>query len=279
MDMRTKEEKGDMKIREIMSRPIITEDEDASVTEVVKDMAELGIGSVVITSEGKPAGIITERDIALKVLLENKLADEVKAKEIMSSPLVTIEPEASVGEASALAAKKRIKRLPVVENGVLVGIVSVRNILTLKPEYVKRFYPEVRLLASGWTLDRLESGLSESEVCLAGNHLLSYKQRLKGVYDELGELVNYYVDDGELKDIFESLEQLYQEVEGKGEAKKEISVEEQRRKLNEILRKFRHTTYLRKQQSISNFAGDLWLGSYRYRKGKEPRLPFKRTRP
>lgn len=279
MDMRTKEDKGDMKVREIMSRPIITEDEDASVTEVVKDMAELGIGSVVITSEGKPAGIITERDIALKVLLENKRADEVKAKEIMSSPLVTIEPEVSIGEASALAANKRIKRLPVVENGVLVGIVSVRNILTLKPEYVKRFYPEVRLLASGWTLDRLERVLSDSEVCLAVNHVLSYKKRLKEVYNELSDLASYYVDDEELRDIFESVNQLCQEVKDQGEAKEEISVEEQRRKLNKILRKFRHTTYLRKQQSISSFAGDLWLGSYRYRKGKEPRLPFKRTRP
>ncbi|MDI6811777.1 MAG: CBS domain-containing protein [archaeon] len=277
--MQSKEDKGDMKVREIMSRPIITEDEDASVMEVAMDMAKLGIGSVVITSEGKPAGIITERDIALKVLLENKRANEVKAKEIMSSPLVTIEPEASIGEASALAARKRIKRLPVVENGVLVGIVSVRNLLTLKPEYVKRFYPEVRLLASGWTLDRLERVLSESEVCLAGYHVLSYKKRLKEVYDELEELVSYYVDDEELKDIYGSIEQLYQEVEGKGEGEKEISVEEQRRKLNKILRKFRHMTYLRKQQSISSFTGDLWLGSYRYHKGKEPRLPFKRTRP
>jgi len=282
-----------MKVREIMSRPIITEDEVALVSEVVKDMAELGIGSVVITSEGKPTGIITERDIALKVLLANKQATEVKAKEIMSTPLITIEPDASVDDASALAANKRIKSLPVVENGVLVGIVSVSNILTLKPEYVKRFYPEARLLASGWTLERLERVLSESEVCLAGNHLLSYKQKLKEVYDELGELVRYYVDDEELKDIFESMDQLCQEVKGKGEGEKEIAVEEQRMKLNEIVRKIRHTTYLRKQHGISSFAGDLWLGGYRSRRGngdlwlsgyrsrrgKKLHLPFSRTRP
>ena len=279
--MHTKEEsgKGKMKVRDIMSRPIISEDEEALVSEVVKDMAEMGIGSVVITSAGKPMGIITERNIALKVLLKNKRANELKAKEIMSYPLVTIEPDASVDEASALAANKRIKRLPVVENGVLVGIVSVRNILTLKPEYVKRFYPEVRLLASGWTLDRLERALSESEVFLAGKHLLSYKQRLKDVYDELCELVSYYVDDEELMGIFERFEQLYHEAEGIDEAEKLISVEEHIKRLDEILRKFRHITFLRKQQSISSFAGDLWLGSYRYRTGKKLSLPFKRTRP
>jgi len=123
-----------------MTRPIIAEDEDTLVTKIAADMDELGIGSVVITSEGKPAGIITERDIALKVLLKDRRASEVKAKEIMAFPLVTVEPEASVDEACKLAARKRIKRLPVVEKGMLIGIVSVRDLLTRKPEYVREFY-------------------------------------------------------------------------------------------------------------------------------------------
>jgi CBS domain-containing protein len=280
--LRTKGGKGKemMKVREIMSRPIITADEDALITEIVQNMAELGIGSVVITSKGKPAGIITERDLALKVLLQNKRASEVKAKEIMSAPLVTIDAETSVDEASALAAEKRIKRLPVVENGVLVGIISVRNILTQKPEYVKRFYPKVRLLASGWTLDRLERELSACEVSLVGEDAESCEQALKKVYDELEELVGYYVDDKELKEIFESIEELVHAIEGKKEGEKGFPVEEQRRKLDEILRKFRHTTYLRKQQTVSSFAaGVLQFGDYRHITTKEPRLPFKRTRP
>jgi CBS domain-containing protein len=129
-----------MKVETIMSRPIITEDEETPVNRIAKDMDKLKIGSVVITKKGKPAGIITERDIALKVLLKDKRAGEVKAKEIMSAPIVTVEPEVSVEEACKLAAKKRIKRMPVVENGVLVGIVSIRDLLTRRPEYVKEFY-------------------------------------------------------------------------------------------------------------------------------------------
>jgi len=129
-----------MKVKDIMSRPIIVEDEGTLVTKIAEDMEELGIGSVVVTKEGEPAGINTERDIALKVLLKNKRASEVKAREIMTSPLATIEPEASVEVACKLAARKRIKRLPVVENGVLVGIVSIRDLLTRKPEYVREFY-------------------------------------------------------------------------------------------------------------------------------------------
>ncbi len=129
-----------MKVREIMTRPIITEDEDTAVTKIAEDMEELGIGSVVITSKGKPAGIITERDIALKVLLRDRRASEVKVKEIMSFPLISIEPEATEEEACEYAVRKRIKRLPVVENGVVIGIVSIRDLLTRRPEYVKDFY-------------------------------------------------------------------------------------------------------------------------------------------
>ncbi|MBN1763328.1 MAG: CBS domain-containing protein [Methanomicrobia archaeon] len=129
-----------MKVKDIMSRPIIAEDEETLVTKIAEDMEELGIGSVVITKDGKPTGIITERDIALKALLKNRRASEVKAREIMTSPLVTIDPEDSVEEACKLAARKRIKRLPVVENGVPVGIVSIRDLLTRKPEYVREFY-------------------------------------------------------------------------------------------------------------------------------------------
>jgi len=269
-----------MKVREIMSTPIITEDEDTVVIKIAKDMEDLGIGSVVITSEGKPAGIITERNIALKVILKNKRASEVKAKEIMSFPLVTVEPEASVEEACELAAKERIKRLPVVENGLLIGIISVRNILTLKPEHVKRFYPEVRVLASGWTLDRLERSLSDCQVFLARKDMKSYRGRVREVYDELSELVSYYVDDKELRDIFESMERLCHDVESRGEGEKEISMEEQRKMLENILRKFRHTTYWRKQQSMTSFStGAFWFRDYRHGMGKEIRLPFKRTRP
>ena len=123
-----------------MTRPIIVEDEETVVAKIAEDMDEFGIGSVVITKEGKPAGIITERDLALKVLLKDRMANEVKAKEIMAFPVVTVEPEVSIDEVCKLAAEKRIKRLPVVEKGMFVGIVSIRDLLAKKPESVKEFY-------------------------------------------------------------------------------------------------------------------------------------------
>ncbi len=268
-----------MKVREIMTRPIITEDEEAPVIKLARHMKELNIGSVVITKEGKPTGIVTERSIALNVLLKDKKASEVKAKEIMSFPLTTIDPETSVEEACELAAKSNIKRLPVVENGVPIGIVTMRNILTRKPELIKRFYPRVRVLASGWTLDRLERSFGECEEFLARENAKGCNEKLKEVYGELNELVSYYVDDKELKDIFLSLKKFYQDVEGKGGAEKGMSKEAQRKRFGDILGKFRHTTYWRKQQSISGLAsGRYRFRDFRYGRRKEDRVPYKRTR-
>jgi len=177
-----------------------------------------------------------------------------------------------VEKACELIAEKRIKRLPVIENGILIGIISVRNILSRMPECVRRFYPEVRVLASGWTLDRLERALSEAEKFLIANDVDSYKERIKEVYEELRELIGFYRDDRELREVYDRFEELYNRMEE--------PLRGQRKRLETVLRKLRHITYWRKQQSISSFAsGVFWFHDYRHGVGKELRLPFKRTRP
>ena len=128
-----------MKVKEIMSFPAITEDGDASVAVILKHMELSRIGGVVITKEGKPVGITVDYDIAAKVILKDRSPDEVKAKEIMSSPLITVGSDASVEEACGLMAGKGIRRLPVIEDGELVGIISIRNILTGESVHVRKY--------------------------------------------------------------------------------------------------------------------------------------------
>ena len=130
-----------LEVGDVMTLKVITEDENTPVAKISEGMKVSGIGSVVITSEGKPAGIVTDRDMAIKVIMKDRKASEIKAKEIMSSPLITIKPEASVEKGCELLAKNNIRRMPVMENNELVGIISVRNILTRAPEHVKKFYP------------------------------------------------------------------------------------------------------------------------------------------
>ena len=98
-----------MKVKEIMSRPIITEEEDTSVVKVADALDKLGIGSVVITKNGEPVGIITERDLVTKVMLKDKKPSDFLARDIMSSPLTAIDSEASISDASKLMSEKRIR--------------------------------------------------------------------------------------------------------------------------------------------------------------------------
>jgi CBS domain-containing protein len=87
-------------------------------------------------------GIITDRDIALKVTMADRIPSEIKAKEIMSSPLITIEPDAPQERACVLMAENGIRRLLVMDDDELVGIISVRNILTRNPACIKTVYPK-----------------------------------------------------------------------------------------------------------------------------------------
>lgn len=130
-----------LEVGDVMTPIVITEDEDTPVTELSKDMEVSGAGSVVITKGGEPIGIVTDRDIAIKVIMKDRKASKIKAKEVMSSPLITIDPYAPLEKACKLLAEKSIRRLPVIEDDKLVGIISVRNILTRNPECVERIYP------------------------------------------------------------------------------------------------------------------------------------------
>ena len=118
-------------VSEIMSQKLVTVDVGAnpSVLDVANIMIENKTGSVIVLVSGKPAGIITERDILKKVSARNKTAQDVLAKGIMSAPLLTVKAYDSVDTAAGVMSKNKIKRLPVVETGgSLVGMLSASDI-------------------------------------------------------------------------------------------------------------------------------------------------------
>ncbi|HVX02146.1 MAG TPA: CBS domain-containing protein [Nitrososphaera sp.] len=122
-------------VSEIMSKGVVTIElkQDATALDVVSAMLRGRAGAVVVivtsSSEGRPAGIITERDVLKKVAAKNIKPDQVRAEEIMSSPLVTVKAYDSVDTAAGLMSENRIKRLPVIEDdGSLAGMISVTDI-------------------------------------------------------------------------------------------------------------------------------------------------------
>jgi CBS domain-containing protein len=124
---------GILLVRDIMARNVKTVRVDDTALEAVTKMNKFHIGSVIVTNNGRPIGIITERNI-LQRIVEPRLDPAVVAvKDIMSSPLVSVDANAAVEEAAQIMARRRIKKLPVVEKDKLIGVVSTSDIVRSNP--------------------------------------------------------------------------------------------------------------------------------------------------
>jgi len=160
-------------VKDVMSSPVVTTEEDDASNNVALLMDENNVGCVIVTNkEGKPLGIITERDLVIRVLAKNLKPDAVTAKEIMTSPLVTIEPEATVSEAARRMSRLDIRRLGVLYRGELVGLVSSKDILGVMPELIEIIQERTRIERAGGSEE------TEEETPLSG-----YCDRC-GVYSE-----------------------------------------------------------------------------------------------
>ena len=135
-----------MVVKDIMSSPVVALDEDSTSNKVATLMDENALGCVIITNKaGKPVGIITERDLVVRVLAKNLVPDAIKAKEIMTSPLVTIQSEATISEAARRMSGMDIRRLGVIYKGNLVGLISSRDILGVMPELIEIIQERTRI--------------------------------------------------------------------------------------------------------------------------------------
>jgi CBS domain-containing protein len=129
----SKEIEREVSVAEVMNKAVIVMDINSSIPAIAKEMINRNAGSVIITENDKAMGIITERDFVKSIVTEDKKPSEVKASEILSTPLVTVEPKTSIVEASEIMLKADIKRLPVLENGRLIGVISNTDILMVTP--------------------------------------------------------------------------------------------------------------------------------------------------
>jgi CBS domain-containing protein len=117
------------KVRDIMTKNVVKSDKDSTIYDLARLMDQNRIGCIVIAEDDKPIGIVTERDIITKCLAKEMNPREVKAKDIMSSPVITIEPDAEMLEAAKVMVSRMIRRLPVVENNKLVGIITTSDMI------------------------------------------------------------------------------------------------------------------------------------------------------
>ncbi len=131
------EETLNIPVSEIMSFPVNSVNKDTTIYEVANILKDKNIGAVIVVDENnKPIGIITERDIIKKVVAKNLKPKDVKVEEVMRKKVITIEYNKPIKEAAELMAKYNIKRLPVVKDGSVIGIVTQSDIVRIAPRII-----------------------------------------------------------------------------------------------------------------------------------------------
>ena len=113
-------------------RDVLKIDAGASVFEAVEQMVAANVGSLLVTDGGDIVGIVTERDYLRRVTLEGRTDKDTAVGEIMTSPLVVVNPDTSIDECMAVMTDRRIRHVPVVENGEVIGVVSIGDLVKFK---------------------------------------------------------------------------------------------------------------------------------------------------
>jgi CBS domain-containing protein len=137
LSRKKEEESGvSLKVEDVMVKEVITIDENSTVKEAADVMNKFEIGCLIAVKKGKAMGIITERDLLKRVVAEAKDSNKTKVKDVMSSPLVVVEPSMDLDEAVRLMFQMKIKKLPVVDGKRLVGLVSLTDIARFQPQMI-----------------------------------------------------------------------------------------------------------------------------------------------
>jgi len=115
---------------------------DATVYEAIEQMAQKGVGALLVMEDERLVGIVSERDYARKVILKGKASREIQVREIMSYPVICVPPDLTVEQTMALMTDNHVRHLPVVVDDTVVGVISigdvVRGIIDDKEFYIQQ---------------------------------------------------------------------------------------------------------------------------------------------
>ena len=126
-----------LKVEDVMVKEVITVDVNSTVKQAADIMNKFEIGCLIATKDGKAIGILTERDLLKRIVSEAKSPRRTKVAAVMSKPIIVVEPNMDLEEATRLMFKMRIKKLPVVEHGQLKGLVTLTDLARFQPQIIR----------------------------------------------------------------------------------------------------------------------------------------------
>lgn len=137
-----------LKVKDVMVTDLVTVDANLNLKEAVKRMNDYEIGCLLVTERESLVGILTERDVLRRVVAETRNPEKTLVKEVMSSSLIVVDSETSLEEAVELMFEKKVKKLPVVKNRKLIGLLTLTDIARIHPvmaEYIKNLAAKYKL--------------------------------------------------------------------------------------------------------------------------------------
>jgi len=126
-----------MQVKDAMNPKVVVATKEISIKEAARIMAKFKIGSLVILENDKIVGIITESDIIRKIVATGLDPTLTKVEETMSKDVVTVDAEKDLGDACQMMVDHKIKRLPVLDGGKLVGILTTTDIISVEPKLIE----------------------------------------------------------------------------------------------------------------------------------------------
>jgi len=150
-------------VKEAMNMKLVIVEPHLTVLEAAKLMKNKGIGNVIVVEKDLPIGILTESDILKKVVAEGKEAKVTKVKDVMSTPVLVTDPYVTLEQAMRIMGKCNIRRLPVTENGKLIGVITQKDISRLSPTLheISREWYEVSKADESYKSEQIFSGKCE----------------------------------------------------------------------------------------------------------------------
>ena len=145
-----------------MRKGVVTLQQTATVMDAAKTLAQNSIGSIIVLHKGEPVGIMTERDIVIKVVAAGKDPGKVKLASVMSAPVKAVGPELGIEECAQIVRDERVKRLPVLnKKGKLVGIISETDIVDVSPALFDIIRERADIERTRFARERVFTGICE----------------------------------------------------------------------------------------------------------------------
>lgn len=127
-----------MIVKDIMNKNVLTTEPDVTVQEAAKKMVDEGTKFLIVTEKGKLVGIVTEWDFLKKIAGEEEFKENAKLETIMTKKVIVVPPDTDIREAAEIMASNNIKKLPIVENNVLTGVVTAMDIIAAEPKLLEQ---------------------------------------------------------------------------------------------------------------------------------------------